>query len=218
MTPTLVARLLEHARERAGEVALREKFRGVWREWTWAEYARWVADVAAGLRALGVGPGCRVAIHAENRPEWVVADLAAQGLGACSVGVYPTSPAVEVEYVLAHSEAEVLIAEDEEQLDKALAVRSRLPLLRHIVVMDPRGVPEGLPEVRTFAELARGASDALDAYAASVAALDPAETAVLVYTSGTTGPPKGAMISHTNLVAAGETSVALGAVRGDQVL
>jgi len=221
-TVTLAARLLEHARDRADEVAIREKHRGVWREWTWARYARGVADVAAGLRALGVVPGSRVAIHAENRPEWVIADLAAQGLGACAVGVYPTSPAAEVEYLLAHSEAEVLIAEDEEQLDKALAVRAELPLLRHIVVMDPRGLRlSDLPGVLTFEELERrgSSSDSLAAYADAVEALDPESTAILVYTSGTTGPPKGAMISHTNLVVAGRTFVAaLGADRGDEVL
>jgi long-chain acyl-CoA synthetase len=216
MTTTLAARLLEHARDRGGDVALREKHLGVWREWTWAQYAGRVAAVAAGLRSLGVGPGTRVAVHAENRPEWVLADLAAQGIAACTVGIYPTSPAAEVEYVLAHSEAEVLIAEDEEQLDKALEVRDRLPLLRHIVVMDPRGLRT---DVMTFAELERaGAPDPVARYAESVAALDPAEPAILVYTSGTTGPPKGAMISHANLVAAGETSVVLGAVRGDEVL
>jgi long-chain acyl-CoA synthetase len=220
-TVTLTARLLEHARDRADDVAIREKHRGVWREWTWARYARRVADVAAGLRSLGVVPGSRVAIHAENRPEWVIADLAAQGLGACAIGVYPTSPAAEVEYLLAHSEAEVLIAEDEEQLDKALAVRAELPLLRHIVVMDPRGLRlSDLPGVLTFEELERrGAGDSLAAYADAVEALDPESTAILVYTSGTTGPPKGAMISHTNLVAAGRTFVAaLGANRGDEVL
>jgi len=210
---TLCARLLEHARERAGEVAIREKYRGVWREWTWAEYARRVASVAAGLRSLGVGPGDRVAIHSENRPEWVVADLAVQGLGACTVGVYPTSPAAEVEYVLAHSEASVLIAEDEEQLDKALEVRSRLPLLRHVVVIDPRGVTSDVP---AFASLEQDGS--LAAYEESVEALDPSATAILVYTSGTTGPPKGAMISHANLVAAGETATVLGTRQGDEVL
>ncbi|GAB1514578.1 AMP-dependent synthetase/ligase [Actinophytocola sp. KF-1] len=215
MTRTLCARLLEHARERPDDVAIREKHRGIWREWTWAEYAQRVANVAAGLRDLGVGPGDRVAIHAENRPEWVIADLAVQGLGACAVGVYPTSPAAEVEYVLAHSEASVLIAEDEEQLDKALEVRERLPLLRHVVVMDPRGVRA---EVLTFADIEKDDPDALAAYEDSVTALDPAGTAILVYTSGTTGPPKGAMISHANLVAAGETAVALGTRQGDEVL
>ena len=212
---SLCARLLEHAAQRPGEVAIREKHRGVWRAWTWAEYARRVANVAAGLRELGVGPGDRVAIHAENRPEWVIADLAVQGLGACAVGVYPTSPSAEVEYVLAHSEASVLIAEDEEQLDKALEVRERLPLLRHVVVMDPRGVRS---EVLTFADIEKDDPDSLAAYEDSVKALDPAGTAILVYTSGTTGPPKGAMISHSNLVAAGETAVALGTVPGDEVL
>jgi len=210
---SLCRRLLENARDHAGDVAIREKYRGVWREWTWAEYAQRVASVAAGLRALGVGPGDRVAIHSENRPEWVIADLAAQGIGACTVGVYPTSPAAEVEYVLGHSEAKVLIAEDEEQLDKALEVRDRLPLLRHVVVIDPRGVSEPVP---TFASLETDGS--LAAYEESVNALDPAATAILVYTSGTTGPPKGAIISHANLVAAGRTAVTTGAQRGDEVL
>ncbi|TDV39699.1 AMP-dependent synthetase/ligase [Actinophytocola oryzae] len=210
---TLCARLLDNAREHADDVAIREKHRGIWREWTWAEYARRVASVAAGLRALGVGAGDRVAIHSENRPEWVIADLAAQGIGACTVGVYPTSPAAEVEYVLSHSGASVLIAEDEEQLDKALEVRVRLPLLRHVVVIDPRGVT---PQIPTFDSLEQNGSVA--EYEESVAALDPDSTAVLVYTSGTTGPPKGAMISHDNLVAAGRTAVTLGAERGDEVL
>lgn len=213
MTATLCARLLENAREHAAEVAIREKHRGVWREWTWAEYAGRVAAVAKGLRSLGVGPGDRVAIHAENRPEWVIADLAIQGLGACTVGIYPTSPAAEVEYLLAHSEASVLIAEDEEQLDKAMEVRSHLPLLRHVVVIDPRGVTADAP---TFASLEQESS--LEAYEESVEALDPDATAILVYTSGTTGPPKGAMISHTNLVAAGHTAEVLGARRADEVL
>ena len=108
-----------------------------------------------GCETLGVQPGDRVAIHAENRPEWVIADLAIQGIGAVSVGVYPTSPAAEVEYLLAHSESVVLIAEDEEQLDKALAVRERLPALRKIVLIDPRNVRETDPMVMTW-EAARG--------------------------------------------------------------
>ncbi|UQS27746.1 AMP-binding protein [Amycolatopsis thermalba] len=199
---------------------MREKHRGRWREWTWAEYAERVANVAAGLRELGVEPGDRVAIHAENRPEWVVADLAVQGIGAISMGVYPTSPEAEVEYLLSHSGAKVLIAEDEEQLDKALAVRGRLPELRHLVVMDPRGVRvEALPDLMTFEQLERPRDNALRDYADAVARLDPAATAILVYTSGTTGPPKGAMISHANLVAAGRTFLsALGGGPDDEVL
>jgi acyl-CoA synthetase (AMP-forming)/AMP-acid ligase II len=137
---TLPALLLAHARERADAPALREKRRGRWVEFTWGQYAERVARAAHGLRELGVEPGDRVAVHGENRPEWVIADLAIQAIGAITVGVYPTSPAAEVEYLLGHSESVALIAEDEEQLDKALAVRERLPALRRIVVIDPRHV------------------------------------------------------------------------------
>ncbi|HEX5620409.1 MAG TPA: AMP-binding protein, partial [Solirubrobacteraceae bacterium] len=104
---SLPAILLEHARARPDAVALRVKRRGRWEEITWAGYADRVARAAHGLRALGVQAGDAVAIHGENRPEWVIADLAAQGIGATTVGVYPTSPAAEVEYLLAHSEAVV---------------------------------------------------------------------------------------------------------------
>ncbi|UVS79858.1 long-chain fatty acid--CoA ligase [Actinokineospora sp. UTMC 2448] len=213
---SLPGRLLRLAAERPDDVALRHKRRGVWREWTWSEYADWVARTAEGLRRLGVRPGDRIAVHAENRPEWVVADLAAQGIGAQTMGVYPTSPPAEVEYLLRHSRAVLLIAEDEEQYDKAVAVRDRLPHLRHIVLIDPKGVrlSDG---VLTFAELAADGERA--DYARAVAALDPGSTAILVYTSGTTGPPKGAMISHANLVAAGTAFIeALGAARNDEIL
>jgi len=198
---------------------MREKHRGIWREWTWSGYANRVAAVAAGLKALGVEPGDRVAVHSENRPEWVIADLAAQGIGAQSIGVYPTSPAAEVEYLLAHSGARVLIAEDEEQFDKVAQVRDRLPMLRHIVLMDPQGVRvEQHQGVSTFADLESGLSTLAD-FARDVSAVDPESTAILVYTSGTTGPPKGAMISHTNLVASGHCFIdALGASRDDEVL
>ncbi|MGX7828154.1 AMP-dependent synthetase/ligase [Actinokineospora sp. 24-640] len=219
---SLPARLLRLAAERPDDVALRHKRRGVWQEWTWAQYADWVAAAAAGLRELGVGPGDRVAVHAENRPEWVVADLAAQGIGAQTMGVYPTSPAAEVAYLLAHSKASVLVAEDEEQFDKAVAVRDQLPHLRHIVLIDPKGVRVAEHDgVLTFAELTGGGDREgnRSAYARAVEAVDPGSTAILVYTSGTTGPPKGAMISHANLVAAGSTFIsALGAATDDEVL
>jgi long-chain acyl-CoA synthetase len=194
---SLPALLLDHARERPEAPALREKRRGRWHEVSWAEYAQRVARAAHGLRELGVEPGDRVAIHSENRPEWVIADLAIQGIGAITVGVYPTSPAAEVEYLLAHSESVVLVAEDEEQLDKALAVRDRLPALRRIVLIDPRNVRELDPMVITWEQLE--AEGELGDYARSVAGLEPADTAVIVYTSGTTGPPKGAMLTHANL-------------------
>jgi long-chain acyl-CoA synthetase len=209
--------LLAHARERADAVALREKHRGRWREFTWSEYADRVARVAGGLRALGVGPGDAVAVHSENRPEWLVADLAIQAAGAVTVGVYPTSPAAEVAYLLEHSESVVLVAEDEEQLDKALEVRDRLPALRRIVVIDPRNVRVMDDEmVMAFEELE--AAEPIDLEAAA-AALDPEGTAMIVYTSGTTGPPKGAMLSHANLTwAAARFRAAFGTTHDEEVL
>jgi long-chain acyl-CoA synthetase len=216
---TLPARLLEHALDRPEDVALRSKHRGVWRETTWRGYAEQAARAGLALRALGVQAGDKVAVHSTNRPEWLLADLGAQGIGAVVVGVYPTSPAAEVEYVLRHSEAVVLVAEDEEQLDKALEVRERLPGLRRIVVVDPRNVRE-LPEgVITWEDLLAGADADVEAWTREVEGLADDATAIIVYTSGTTGPPKGAMISHANLRAAAEAyRVVFEGRPGDEVL
>jgi long-chain acyl-CoA synthetase len=181
---------------------------GRWKEYDWETYARRTAATMAGLRELGVEPGDKVAIHAENRPAWVFADLAIQAMGAISVGVYPTSPASEVEYLLSHSEAKVVIVEDEEQYDKTAEVRHLLPHLRHIVVVDPRGVRhDGDGTVLTLADVeAMGAGATIDDLAEASARLASDDVAIIVYTSGTTGPPKGAMISHGNLMAAARSA------------
>jgi long-chain acyl-CoA synthetase len=197
--------LLQRAAELGGRVALRHNELSRWREYTWEEYATRTAHVGLGLLALGVQPGDRVAIHSENRPEWVITDLASQGIGCAAVGVYPTSPSSEVEYLIGHCRAVVLVAEDEEQLDKVLSVRRNLPLLRHIVVIETRGVRRHLddPMIITFAELeALGAEGSVADWAEHVSRLRPDDVAMIVYTSGTTGPPKGAMLSHANLLAA----------------
>ena len=199
--------LLRRAAERPNATALREKHLGRWRECTWRDYADRAAAVGMGLVELGVRPRDRVAIHSENRPEWLLADLGTQGIGGVTVGVYPTSPAAEVEYLLEHSETVVLIAEDEEQLDKALAVRKGLPKLRTIVVIDTRGVRNlDDPMLMTWDELEQlGRTHPASEWADRAMRLEPEDPALIVYTSGTTGPPKGAMISHGNVMAAART-------------
>ncbi|MCC5950696.1 MAG: AMP-binding protein [Acidimicrobiia bacterium] len=219
--PSLPAVLVHRARTSPTTVALRKKQYGRWKEYDWATYATRSAHIMAGLASLGVGPGDKVAIHSENRPAWVMADLAVQAMGAVSVGVYPTSPPAEVQYALEHSETKVVIVEDEEQFDKAIEVRHQLPELRHIVVVDPRGIRQlDDDQVLTLADLeARGADATIDDLAAATERIDPADAAILVYTSGTTGPPKGAMISHDNLMAAARsTREQFSVADGDEVL
>jgi long-chain acyl-CoA synthetase len=203
---SLPAIVLRRASATPHRVAMREKDRGRWTTYTWSAYAERVIAVARGLAALGVEAGDRVAVHSENCPPWLFADLGAQALGAITVGIYPTSPAAEVEYLLAHSEAKVLVAEDEEQVDKAMEVRKQLPNLERIVVIDHRGVDMSDDLLMSLAELEElGGTSAVDVEARA-AAIDPEAPAIIVYTSGTTGPPKGAMLSHRNLQAAAEAS------------
>ena len=219
---SLPALLLDKASAMPSRVALRHNHLSRWDETTWSDYATRAGRVGLGLAALGVRAGERVAIHSENRPEWVIADVGVQGIGAATVGIYPTSPAAEVEYLLGHSGSVVLIAEDEEQLDKVLEVRERLPMLRRIVVLETRGIRALLddPMIMTFAALEElGAAQSIELWAESVAAIDPAAMAIIVYTSGTTGPPKGAVLSHANLLAATESfSQAFSATPMDEVL
>ena len=224
--PTLIGRslpaiLLERARTTPTGVAMRKKALGRWRPYTWAEYADRASRIGRGLLGLGVERGDGVAIHSENRVAWLLSDMGIQGIGAVTVGVYPTSPAAEVEYLLGHSESKVVIVEDQEQLDKTLAVRASLPHLRKIVLVDTSGL-RGFtdPMVITLAELeALGAQRPDDEFERAVAQLDETDIAVIVYTSGTTGPPKGAMLTHFNLLAAASaTARAFGVAAGDEVV
>ncbi len=185
-------------------VAMREKDFGIWQEITWADLWESIELAGHGLIALGVEPGDRVSIHSEDRPEWVILDLAAVAVRAITVGLYPTNPAAEVEYLLADSGAKVHLAEDQEQADKVMEVIDRLPALEKIIHAEPRGFREFRDDDRfifweDFLELGRRHREEHGgAVAARMAEAEPEDVMTLVYTSGTTGPPKGAMLTNAN--------------------
>jgi long-chain acyl-CoA synthetase len=203
-TTTIASRIRDRAGRAPDGVALREKDRGIWREINWAGYWRRVLEVGHALLALGVEPGDRVAIHSENRPEWLYGDVGTVAVRGVTVGLYPTNPAPEVRYLLADSGAKVLLAEDQEQVDKALSVADALPELTTIVYVEPRGVRRyhdpRLLSWEDFLALGRRHRETHgDAVEARMAQATPDDVMTLIYTSGTTGPPKGAMLTVRNV-------------------
>ncbi len=201
--------LPQHIRARAQQtpdrIAMREKDFGLWEEVTWAEY--WDRSVLVGhaLLALGVEVGDRVAIHSENRREWLYSDIGITAIRAATVGLYPTNPAPEVLHVLRDSGSCVLIAEDQEQVDKYLEIADELPDLRTVVYIDPRGIRGRYdhPALMFWDDfIALGEqhrAEHPDAVTERLEAATPEDLATLVYTSGTTGPPKGAMLTMANI-------------------
>ena len=223
-TSTLPKLLQRNAGEDPKGPGIREKTRGVWQTYSWSAYRDNVRDLALGLAVLGFGRGDKLSVVGDNRPQLYFAQLAAQALGGVSVPVYQDSIASELVYVLNHAETSVIVAEDQEQVDKALSLKDKLPQLRWIIYDDPRGLSfyedpilrsfeSILEEGRAFtkahpqyfeAELAKGAAD---------------DTAMIAYTSGTTGNPKGVMLSHRNMIATAESFVEVNDVRrGDNWL
>ncbi|HYF06866.1 MAG TPA: AMP-binding protein, partial [Acetobacteraceae bacterium] len=206
MTPDTLPKLLaRNAREHPDAIALREKEFGIWRSITCAQYQARTRDFALGLRALGVQPGEVVALIGDNRPDWVMGEIAAHAIGARSLGMYRDALDDEVAYLLAFSGASVVLAEDEEQVDKLLNISDRVPTLRHIIYSDPRGMRKHEdPRLLPAAELAkRGAEEhARDpgAYDRLVEATRGEEVAILCTTSGTTARPKLAMLTAGALI------------------
>ena len=202
---TMPAMFWHAAEQRADAVWLRQKELGVWRSWTWRESADWVRNVGNGLLSLGVQAHDRCAILANTSREWVLSDLAILCCGAVSNGIYPTDAATQVQYLCQDSESVVLFVENDEQLDKALAVRDQLPRLRQIVVFDMTGLHQlNDPMVIGWEALAERGRQWGQAHPGALrersAQCQANDLAILVYTSGTTGKPKGAMHSHGGLV------------------
>ncbi|MFP5485731.1 MAG: AMP-dependent synthetase/ligase [Gammaproteobacteria bacterium] len=190
---------------RGDQVWMRQKKLGIWKSWSWRQTGEAVRELAAGLQALGLEPGQTASILANTVVEWVLADVAVLSCGAVSNGIYPTDAASQVHYLCEDSATRVLFVEDDEQLDKALEVREQLPLLRKIVVFDMKGLRDlDDPDVMSLDALRDLGRQRLaqhpDCVEQSSAACQPEDLAILVYTSGTTGKPKGAMHSHRGLV------------------
>ncbi len=223
-TSTLPKLLQRNAEQDPKGPGIREKTRGVWQTLTWTGYRDQVRDFALGLAAIGFKRGDKLSVIGDNRPQLYIAQLSAQALGGVSVPVYQDSIASELVYVLNHAETSIIVAEDQEQVDKALSLKDKLPRLRWIIYDDPRGLSfyddpllrsydSVLVEGRKFgaahsgfydAELAQGGAD---------------DTAMIAYTSGTTGSPKGAMLSHRNLIATAESFIEVNDVKaGDNWL
>ena len=207
--------LFWHAVARRGDkVALRQKELGIWRGTTWRELGETARAVGLGLVRLGFDPGETASVLANTRREWLYADLGVLGAGGVCSGIYPTDAAAQVEYLMADSRSVYLFVEDEEQLDKALEVRARLPHLRKIVVFDMEGLHRfGDPMVISLEELRRLGAEHHRAHPqlweARLATRRPEDLAILIYTSGTTGKPKGAMLSHRNVLHAARGHVAV---------
>ncbi|RMG61360.1 MAG: long-chain fatty acid--CoA ligase [Deltaproteobacteria bacterium] len=200
-------KLLRYQAKRLGDsrVALREKEFGIWQEYTWKEYYTRVKHFALGLVSLGMKKGDKLSIIGDNRPEWVMAEIAAQSIGAVPLGIYQDSTLKEVAYVIDHSDSTFVVAEDQEQVDKVLDMMDQLPKVKYVIYTDPRGMRNykqpfllDFKEVELFGrELEAKEPDLFDRMVDETSWED---LALICYTSGTTGFPKGAMLSYKNLL------------------
>ena len=205
---TFPRRLLAHVQARPTRPAYREKYLGIWQTWNWAEVNAEVRAMACGLASIGFKRGMNLAIIGDNRPRLYWAMLAAQSLGGVPVPLYQDAPAADMAYVLNDAEVAFAVVEDQEQVDKLLELKALCPRIAHIAFEDERGMRHytqaGLVSLAELARLGRAYDQANPGFfEAQVEAGLGSDPAIILYTSGTTGKPKGVVQSHTSLIAAG---------------
>ena len=223
--PDTFPKLLErNARQFGDSPSIREKDYGIWQTWTWSQVHDEVRRIAAGLASLGIKRGDKVAIVGDNRPQLYWSMCAAQALGAIPVPVYQDSVAEEMGFVIDHAEADIAIAEDQEQVDKLLVIREKHKRPARIVYKDSRGMRGYTqPGITALADLVTRGSEFLQAHPgfldAEIARGKGADVSVMLYTSGTTGQPKGVMLTYDNVIVSGHNGIKFdGLTRNDEVL
>jgi long-chain acyl-CoA synthetase len=208
---TTLPRLLRHRAETLGDkLALREKEHGVWKRYSWEHYYRQARRFAFALMSIGIERGDRIIIASENTREWYYADLGAEMIGAVPIGIYPTNPWPELQYIVRHCGARLAVCGDQEQTDKVLDAQANeggLPALETILCVDMKGMRKYAADVMSFdrflerGDAYRAANPGADATLDSIMEdTSPDDVALMVYTSGTTGPPKGALLTHRSIV------------------
>lgn len=204
----MIRNLSQIFRSQAGKykdrLAVEKRLLGVWHGWSWAEYYSKAKAVGLGLNILGIRKGDRVSLLSENRLEWLCADMGIIGIGACTVPIYVTLLAPEIAYIISHSDSKIFIAENQAAVQKVLDKIGQCPALQKIVVIETEGCDLSHPMLLSFDELIRLGrvqdTEKPGLFETLTDAIDSDDLATLVYTSGTTGPPKGAMISHGNIL------------------